>query len=106
MRTDTTLECQLVIPNNICIIAPSINSKIMFNTEENSEKWKTFNVEKAVEQDIRAAISLLSMIMEHKEVLAFIVQHIESIRKSIIDSDEKRKLDEQLIDQNHNASQN
>lgn len=68
------------------------------NAKENqldSEKdWKAFDIDKAVKQDIQAAVSLLSLILENPHILAAVTAEVEKIRQRMIEAESLPKPDD------------
>lgn len=52
-----------------------------------SDDYKTFDISKAVRQDVRAAVSLLSLILDNPQILDLVVAEIEKIRSKLIEQE-------------------
>lgn len=64
-----------------------MSKHISNDRKEGTPDWKSFDVEKAVKQDIGAAVSLLSLILDHPHILAIVVGEIEKIREKMIEAE-------------------
>lgn len=58
------------------------------------EDYKTFDINKAVKQDVRAAVSLLSLILDNPQILDLVVNEIEKIRAKIIEQESMPKRED------------
>lgn len=76
-------------------------SKTENNTTENgngqnqlpADDYKTFDISKAVRQDVRAAVSLLSLILNNQVILDLVVGEIEKMRNRIIENEKVKRED-------------
>lgn len=58
------------------------------------DAYKTFDISKAVQQDVRAAVSLLSLILDNPAILDLVVGEIEKIRAKIIEQESMPKKED------------
>lgn len=56
--------------------------------------YKTFDISKAVKQDVQAAVSLLSLILDNPQILDIVVGEIEKIRSKIIEQESMPKRED------------
>lgn len=59
-----------------------------------SDDYKTFDIPKAVQQDVRAAVSLLSLILDNPAILDLVCNEIEKIRSKIIEQESLPKKED------------
>lgn len=58
------------------------------------DAYKTFDIAQAVRQDVRAAVSLLSLILDNPQILDLVVAEIEKIRAKIIEQESLPKRED------------
>lgn len=63
-------------------------------SDKPSETWKEFDIEKAVRQDISAAVSLLHLVLDNPNILAAVTAEVEKIRARIIEAESMPKKED------------
>lgn len=58
------------------------------------DAYKTFDIKKAVRQDVGAAVSLLSLVLDNPHILDLITDEIEKIRAKIIEQESLPKKED------------
>lgn len=72
----------------------SLNTKVGNDENQLPDDYKTFDISKAVQQDVRAAVSLLSLILDNPAILDLVVAEIEKIRAKIIEQESLPKRED------------
>lgn len=85
---------KLLNPNSVKSGAPASYSENGDGQNSVPEDYKTFDIHKAVTQDVRAAVSLLSLILDNPQILDLVVAEIEKIRAKIIEQESMPKKED------------
>lgn len=64
------------------------------NDGVHADAYKTFDIKKAVRQDVGAAVSLLSLILDNPHILDLVTAEIEKIRAKIIEQESLPKKED------------
>lgn len=59
-----------------------------------ADAYKTFDIKKAVRQDVSAAVSLLSLILDNPAIMDLVVGEIEKIRTKIVEQERLPKRED------------
>lgn len=70
------------------------NSGLGESNQNHVDEWKTFDVQKAVAQDIRAAVSLLHLVLDNPQILDLVVAEIEKIRTKLVEQESLPKRED------------
>lgn len=78
---------------------PNENSRTVHSNADNgpllnADEWKTFDIKKAVAQDVRAAMSLLHLILDNPQILDLVADEIEKIRGKMVEQESLPKRED------------
>lgn len=84
MKNGKSRVSQSTVSGNV---SQSEASKEAVGSRISPDAYKTFDIKKAVEQDLRAAVSLLHLVLDNPQIMDLVVNEIEKIRTKIVEQE-------------------